>query len=289
MSKIIDFKCTYENSIGMYKEVTQKTNLQFPEAYKHWDSMALLATELKNHDKALYCELPFCHTVEGEAMGGTINYGDENIGPRAKDYICTTAKEILALPEIDYSKGRISEVLKACKYLREKGENVVLYVSGPFTIMNVLIEPRHVFKIFKKEPEVMKEIFLKFQNEILRFISEAQKSGVNMISYGDSSGGLNILGPKFSEQVVEMFTYPLLKSIEQILSDETIVLLCPKTTFALLGTDRAVWKDIQLEAPIKYAKACIEVIGKVKFVGQMCIKSKEFELNNGIIKTVNLL
>ena len=289
MSKIIDFKCTYENSIGMYKEVTQKTNLQFPEAYKHWDSMALLATELKNHDKALYCELPFCHTVEGEAMGGTINYGDENIGPRAKDYICATAKEILDLPEIDYSKGRISEVLKACKYLREKGENVVLYVSGPFTIMNVLIEPRHVFKIFKKEPEVMKEIFLKFQNEILRFISEAQKSGVNMISYGDSSGGLNILGPKFSEQVVEMFTYPLLKSIEQILSDETIVLLCPKTTFALLGTDRAVWKDIQLEAPIKYAKACIEVIGKVKFVGQMCIKSKEFELNNGIIKTVNLL
>lgn len=289
MSKIIDFKCTYENSIGMYKEVTQKTDLQFPEAYKHWDSMALLATELKNHDKALYCELPFCHTVEGEAMGGTINYGDENIGPRAKDYICTTAKEILALPEIDYSKGRISEVLKACKYLREKGENVVLYVSGPFTIMNVLIEPRHVFKIFKKEPEVMKAIFLKFQNEILRFVAEAQKAGVNMISYGDSSGGLNILGPKFSEQVVEMFTYPLLKSIEQVISDETIVLLCPKTTFALLGTDRAVWKDIQLEAPIKYAKACIEVIGKAKFVGQMCIKSKEFELNNGIIKTVNLL
>ena len=289
MSKIIDFKCTYENSIGMYKEVTQKTNLQFPEAYKHWDSMALLATELKNHDKALYCELPFCHTVEGEAMGGTINYGDENIGPRAKDYICTTAKEILALPEIDYSKGRISEVLKACKYLREKDENVVLYVSGPFTIMNVLIEPRYVFKIFKKEPEVMKEIFLKFQNEILRFIVEAQKAGVNMISYGDSSGGLNILGPKFSEQVVEMFTYPLLKSIEQILSDETIILLCPKTTFALLGTDRAVWEDIQLEAPIKYAKACIEVIGKAKFVGQMCIKNKEFELNNGIIKTVSLI
>jgi len=273
----------------MYKEVTQKTGLQFPEAYKHWDSMALLATELKKHDKALYCELPFCHTVEGEAMGGTINYGDENIGPRAKDYICTTAKEILGLPEIDYSKGRISEVLKACKYLREKGENVVLYVSGPFTIMNVLIEPRHVFKIFKKDPEVMKEIFLKFQNETLRFVSEAQEAGVNMISYGDSSGGLNILGPKFSEQVVEMFTYPLLKSMEQILSDETIVLLCPKTTFALLGTDRAIWKDIQLEAPIKYAKACIEVVGKAKFVGQMCIKNKEFELNNGIIKTVNLL
>lgn len=289
MSKIIDFKCTYDNSIGIYKEVTEKMDLQFPEAYKHFDSMAMLSEQLKEHDKAVFCELPFCHTVEGEAMGGNINYGDENIGPRAKDYICTTAEEILALPEIDYSKGRISEVLKACKYLREKGENVVLYVSGPFTIMNVLIEPRHIFKIFKKNPEAMKDIFAKFQNEILRFIAEAQKSGVNMISYGDSSGGLNILGPKFSEQVVEMFTYPLLKSMEQGINNETIVLLCPKTTFALLGTDRAEWKDIQLKAPINYAKACIEVIGEAKFVGQMCIKNKEFELKNGIIKTINLL
>jgi uroporphyrinogen-III decarboxylase len=289
MSKIIDFKCTYENSIGVYKEVTQNMNLQFPDAYKHWDSMAILSEELKNHESAVFCELPFCHTVEGEAMGGNINYGDENIGPRAKDYVCKTAEELLALPEIDYSKGRISEVLKACKYLREKGENVALYVSGPFTIMNVLIDPLHIFKLFKKNPEVMKEIFNKFQNEILRFIVEAQKVGVNMISYGDSSGGLNILGPKFSEQVVEMFTYPLLKSIEQTINNETIVLLCPKTTFALLGTDRAVWSDIQLDGPINYAKACIEVIGKAKFVGQMCIKNKEFELKNGIIKTITLL
>lgn len=289
MSKIIDFNCTYDNSIGLLKEVTQNTNLQFPEAYKHWDTMAILAKELKEYEKAEFCQLPFCHTVEGEAMGGSVNYGDEKIGPRAKDYICTTAEHILALPEIDYSKGRIAEVLKACKYLREKGENVALYVSGPFTIMNVLMEPRYVFKIFKKNPEIMKEILDKFQNEILRFIVEAQKLGVNMISYGDSSGGLNILGPKFSEQVVEMFTYPLLKNMEKIINDETIVLLCPKTTFALLGTDRAVWKDIKLSSPMSYVEASIEIIGKVKFVGQMCIKNKGFQLKEGIIKAITLL
>lgn len=289
MSKIIDFQCTYDNSVGINEEVAQKTGLEFPEAYKNWDSMVQLAIELKKHDKATFCELPFCHTVEGEAMGGSINYGDEKIGPRAKDYICTTAEEILALLEIDYSKGRISEVLKACKYLRQKGENVVLYISGPFTILNVLIDPRHVFKIFRKKPEVMKDIFDKFQKEILRFVEEAQKVGVNMISYGDSTGGLNILGPKLSEEVVKNFTYPLLKRIEEILNDETIVLLCPKTTFALLGTDRAVWKDINLGVPIKYSDGCIKVIGQTKFVGQMCIKNKEFQLKNGIIKTIDLL
>lgn len=289
MGKIIDFNCTYDNSVGINKEVTKKVDLQFPQAYKSWDSMALISEELKKYDKSNFCELPFCHTVEGEAMGGIINYGDENIGPRAKDYICTTAQEILDLPEIDYSKGRISEVLKACKYLREKGENVALYISGPFTIMNVLIDPRHIFKIFKKNPDIMKDILDKFQNEILRFVKEAQKAGVNMISYGDSSGGLNILGPKFSEQVVEMFTYPLLKKIEEIIGNEAVVLLCPKTTFALLGTGKSEWKDINLGNSMKYSQGCIEVIGKTKFVGQMCIKNKEFQLKDGIIKTVSLL
>lgn len=289
MSKIIDFKCTYDNSVGINKEVTQKANLQFPEAYKHWNSMALIAEELKKHDKANFCGLPFCHTVEGEAMGGIINLGDENTGPRAKDYICTTAQELLNLPEIDYTKGRISEVLKACKHLRGKGENVLLYISGPFTIMDVLIDPRHVFKIFRKDPETMQAIFDKFQKELLRFVEEAQKAGVNMISYADSSGGLNILGPKFAQQTVEMFTYPLLKNIEEIIDNETIVLLCPKTTFALLGTDKAVWKNINLGEPVKYSEACVKIIGQAKFVGQMCIKDSEFKLENGIVKTIALL
>lgn len=289
MGKIVDFKCTYGNSVGISKEVTEKTDLQFPKAYKNWDSMVTLSKELKKHDGVEYCELPFCHTVEGEALGGIINFGDENIGPRAKDYICSTTEEILDLPEIDYSKGRIREVLKACKYLREDGENVVLYISGPFTIMNVLIDPRYVFKTFRKNPDIMKDIFDKFQNEILRFIEEAQKVGVNMISYADSSGGLNILGPKFSAQVVEMFTYPLLKKVEETLNDGTILLLCPKTTFALLGTEKAIWKDIKLKSPMKYSDGCIDLIGKTKLVGQMCIKNKEFYLKDGVIKAIDLL
>ncbi|MEG0371362.1 MAG: uroporphyrinogen decarboxylase family protein [Clostridium sp.] len=273
----------------MFKEVTQKTGLQFPEAYKHWDSMALLSKQIKKHNKSSFCKLPFCHTVEGEALGGSINLGDENIGPRVKEYICKNSEEILDLPGIDYSKGRISEVLKACKYLRENNENVVLYISGPFTIMDALIDPIHIYKSFRKNPKLIKDIFDKFQNELLRFIKEAQRVGIDMISYADSSAGVGILGPKLSREVVEKFTYPLLKRVESIINDETIFILCPKTSFALIGTGTAVWKDIHLKAPTKYSEACIEVIGKTKFVGQTCINNKEFELKSGIIKTLNLL
>ena len=288
MADIKDFKCTYANSVGISEEVTSKLSLTFPDAYLHWDTMAQVAKALKETDGANFCELPFCHTVEAEAMGGLVNYGNEKTGPRAKEYICTKPEELLELKEMDFSQGRIHEVLLACQHLREKGENVVLEVAGPFTILNVLIDAKHVFKGMRKQPEVMKEVFWKIGNQLLDYIKEAQKYGVNMISYADSSGGLNILGPKMAEQVVEDFTYDFLKKVEEIVSNDAIVLLCPKTTFALLGTDKCEFVDVKLPEPMRYGDACIAMIGKEKFLGQMCIKNIDYTLENGIIKSVKL-
>ena len=213
MGEIKDFNCTYDNSAGINGEVTEGLGLCFPDAYLHSDTMAKLSKALKEHDNAPFCELPFCHTVEAEAMGGIINYGNEKTGPRAKEYLCTEVEELLKLPEIDYSKGRIHEVLTACRKLREEGEHVVLQVSGPFTILNVLIDARYVFKGMRKKPEIMKEVFWKLGREVLRFIDEAKKYGVDMVSYADSSGGVNILGPKMAEQVVNDFTCEFVKEL----------------------------------------------------------------------------
>lgn len=289
MEKIVDFKCTYNNSAGINEEVTRNLKLSFPQAYKYCETMTLIAKELKKHDNAAFCELPFCHTVEGEAMGGIINYGDEKIGPRAKEYVCKSADDVLNLKSIDFTKGRISEVLKACICLRNEGENIVLEISGPFTILNVLMDATRVFKIFRKEPDKMKQIFDKFQNEILNFIEEGQRAGANLISFADSSGGVNILGPKMMKESVGMFTYPFLKKAEKIIDDKTILLLCPKTTFALLGTNKASLYDIELSKPMKYGEGCIEVIGKTKIVGQMCIKNINYELTEGKIKGIKLI
>lgn len=288
MGEIKDFKCTYDNSVGVNEEVTRKLNLTFPDAYLHWDTMAAIAEALKETDGASFCELPFCHTVEAEAMGGIVNYGNEKTGPRAKEYICTKPEELLELNEMDFTKGRIHEVLLACQHLRKKGENVVLEVAGPFTILNVIIDVKYVFKGMRKQPEIMKEVFWKIGNQLLAYIKEAQKYGVNMISYADSSGGLNILGPKMAEQVVYDFTYEFLKKVEEIVNDDVIVLLCPKTTFALLGTQKAEFADTKLPEPMRYGEACAWMIGKEKFLGQMCIKNINYVLENGICKGVRL-
>lgn len=285
---IKDFKCTYNNSVGISDEITVELDFKFPDAYKHADTMAQISKKIKEHEGTAFCELPFCHTVEGEAMGGIINYGDARTGPRAKKYICNSVEEVLELPEIDFESGRIHEVLLACKFLRDQGEHVVLDISGPFTILNVLIDAGYVFKAMRKKPEIMKAVFWKLGEEILKYMKEAQKLGVDLISYADSSGGVNILGPKMTAQVVEEFTYDFLKKVEAELEDTTLILLCPKTTLALLGTEKAELWDMPLSGPVSYGEACTMMIGKIRFAGQNCIKNVSYRLENGIFKAVQL-
>lgn len=286
--KINDFKCTYVNSVGISNKITEKLNLTFPEAYLNYESMVKLSLEIRKQENASYCELPFCHTVEAEAMGGIINLGNGEYGPRAKSYICDTVEDLINLPSIDFDKGRISEVLKACKVLKEEGENVALMISGPFTILNILMDTTLVFKALKKEKEKMKIVFDKFQKELLRFIEKAIDSGVNIISYADSSGALNIIGPKNMEYMVDNFTYPFLKEAEEIVRGKAQIFLCPKISLSLIGTEKAVWNDILIQGNKKYVDACLEVKDKAPMVGQMCIKNNSFEVKK-IIKAIELV
>ncbi|MEG0963596.1 MAG: uroporphyrinogen decarboxylase family protein [Lachnospiraceae bacterium] len=180
----------------------------------------------------------------------------------------STMEEVLKLPEIDYQNGRIFEVLKACKELREQGENVILAISGPFTILNILIDPRHVFKVMKKNPDLRKQIFHKLEKELLTFLEKGITYGANIISYADSTGSLGILGPNLAEIVVEEFTYPFLKKAEKLPNGKAIIHLCPKTTFSLIGTKHACYEPVPVKKDSQYVSACIDAIGSAVFAGQ---------------------
>lgn len=286
---IKDFNCTYDNSAGINAEVTAKLNIEFPDAYCQADAMVILSKALKEYDNAVFCEMPFCHTVEAEAMGASIKLGDGSTGPRADEYICSTLEEVLALPEIEFSEGRIHQVLLACQKLAAEGEPVVLEISGPFTILNALIDVKHIFRGMRKQPELVKHIFEKIGNELLRYTEEALKYGVTYISYADSAGSVSILGPKVAEQVLGDFTYPFLKKVEKIVNEKAMVLLCPKTTFALLGTGKAKFVDILLDREMRYGEACQAMSGKIIFAGQMCMKNVDYVLESKIFKKVELL
>ena len=288
MSEIREYKCTYSNSVGISAEVTSGLGLEFPDAYMHSETMQLLSKAIKNHDGASFCLLPFCRTIEAEAMGAVLNYGDANTGPRAKDPICETCEDVLALPDFDVTKGRMAEVLDACRSLKEQGETVCLEVTGPFTILQALMEPRKVFKAYRKDHDGMVKVMDKLSDSLLKYIEAGREAGTDIFIFSDSAGAPELLGPKFAAQAVEDFYHPFLKKVSGLMDENCIMLLCPKFTSAVIDTGFGEMKEYEIEPGIGFLESMLQMKGRAKIAGQVCIKNIGVKLANGKFREIVL-
>jgi uroporphyrinogen-III decarboxylase len=284
VGSIRNFECTYGNAPGISLEITSALDLEFPDAYKNRESMAELARAIKAHDGAGMCLLPFCRTVEIEAMGATINYGDASAGPRAQEPCCETVEQILELPEIDYSCGRIREVLEACRLLKESGERVSLEIVGPWTQMQSLMDVRTLFRTQRKQPELVLAAMNKIGAELLRYVDEARLAGVDIITYSDSAGTLNILGPRLLEWTCREFVAPFLQELQEHLGEDMVVQVCPKFAYALLDCGLAHEEVHDLGHRVDFVDAIFELRHDINMVGQACIKNIGVAIEDGKIK-----
>lgn len=277
---IRDFVCK-QQAAQLPPAVVQDERISFPAAYCRRDEMVRLAEAVKTASGAPVCILPFCHTVEAEALGAHITYGDQHCGPRAGQLVCSSIEEFFALPKADCSTGRIAEVLAACKLLSERGETVILEISGPLTILNALMEPHLIFRALRKQPQQMNAVWEILSDLLLDYVLRAEKAGA-IISFADPIGSVNILGPKLTEQLTKEFTWPFLLRLARETRPDTLVSLCPKTALALIGSGCATWESIPLPRLMSYPEALLEARGKTKFTGQVCLKNPNTKLPGSI-------
>ncbi|MBR5268341.1 MAG: methylcobamide--CoM methyltransferase [Lachnospiraceae bacterium] len=291
MERIADFKCGYDNANGFGTWAGEEYGILFPQAYKEADMMRKLALAVKEHERAGICYLPFCHTLEAEALGGKIKLGDGLTGPRVERAVCSSLEDVLELPSIllnDHKTDRLRETMEACKTLKEMGESVVFLVSGPMTILNGLMESEVLFRALRKTPELVIQTFEKLGSDVLAVMKLAEAAEVDAISYADPSGGVNLVGPKIAEKIARGFTMEFLKQADEMLDKKIPIYLCPKTAFALIGTELARWRDWQLEEAMEYSAAVEHLKGKIRFVGQDCVKHVGHRLENRILKELVL-
>lgn len=290
MENKVDFKCEGENLEQIPETIMQKTGISFPEAHKDKKQMATLARELRKYKNDTLVRIPFCVTVEAEALGGDIQLGDEKAGPRVRGYRYQNVEEMQLMVEMDLQSGRIKEVLDCVEVLKNQDEVVALSVEGPFTIISSLIDPMNFYKGMRKNKDAVAHIIKVTENSVVNYIIEGLKRGAKIISYGDPVGAMDIVGPKVYEEFSGMSSYNILKRVEQHL-DGAVVHLCGKTSvaFAKLGLAEAV--PVEFQEDIKYGEAINFVLKErkdIKFIGHRCIKKSPFMLGNKILWGIKL-
>ncbi|MCM1990679.1 uroporphyrinogen decarboxylase family protein [Oceanirhabdus seepicola] len=286
----VEFKCTSDNLEQIPQCIIDNSDLKFPKAHTNKEDMSRLAQELKKYKNDTICRVPFCVTVEAEAMGANIKLGDEKNGPRVSEYAFNSIEELSNLEEIDLSKGRVKEVLNSVQYLSNENEVVALNVEGPFTIISSLIESRLFYKAIRKNRDIVDKFIKVIEDSIVKYVLEGIKRGAKIISYGDPVGALDIVGPKIYKEISGRSTYNILKRLEEHL-DNSIIHLCGKTStaFQQIGLSKA--EAIEYDENITYGEAICDLVKNnkdIKIIGHSCIKRTPLKFENLIVWTLKL-
>ncbi|MCF4152355.1 uroporphyrinogen-III decarboxylase [Dethiosulfovibrio sp. F2B] len=187
----------------------------FPQVHRDGELMAQVAEELMREEGDVYCSVPFCSTVEAEAFGAQVRMGDHRTTPLVPkcpwDDPDMIPKEI---PSPD--SGRMGEVMKAVSILRGKGFPVILKVSGPFSTLMGLLDPKALFRTARKDPGRIETVLERISAYSLACAKEAARRDVSIISLAEPSATPDLLGPKRFEKLVSPALTRLLRDMDRL-------------------------------------------------------------------------
>ena len=210
------------------EEVMDITGVKWPEAHSDAGMMAGLSEGVYENGGFENFGVPFCMTVEAEAMGATVYMGTKINEPRVIHYPIAHASEWNKLNNIDVSVGRAKVILEAIKILKTKNSQVpiVANLTGPVSLASSLMEPMVYYKELCKSPTEAHK-FMKFVTENLIIFGKAQlEAGADILTISDPSGTGEILGPKMFREFALPYLNTIIDALKEQCAGGTIIHIC---------------------------------------------------------------
>ncbi|MFZ5632325.1 MAG: MtaA/CmuA family methyltransferase [Bacillota bacterium] len=216
----VDQTATYEQmeELGVY----------WPEANYNPGQMAGLAAGAYTVLGFDAVRVPFCQTVESEALGCVIKDGGrENVpGIRVHPY---KAEDRPEFPEDFLQRGRLPRLIEALKILKEMvGDRALVIggVIGPFSIAGNLLGVTDLLRTSIKKPHLL-EPFLEVGEKAAALLGrELAAAGADAICIEDMMCSMDMISPDAYRRIA----WPWQKRLVENLGDiPTIIHICGKT------------------------------------------------------------
>lgn len=182
----------------MFKEIMEQSNCSWPQAHMDADKMAGLAYALNQAGGFENYGVPFCMTVEAEAMGATVNMGNLLCEPHVVDSPLESSARIDLLKPLDISSGRPKVVIDAIKILKAQNTDVPIIgnLTGPVSTAGILVDMSVLMKEFRKKPLEAERLMLFIVDNLIAFGQSQIAAGADAICISEPSGTGEILGPQ---------------------------------------------------------------------------------------------
>jgi [methyl-Co(III) methanol-specific corrinoid protein]:coenzyme M methyltransferase len=195
---------------GIITAVTQdmmrEVGAPWPDAHRDPELMARLGAG----GHALYgletAKVPFDVTVEAEALGGEVDYGDRNIFPQLRGPVLKEPSQFEYPPDF-LKRGRVPVVLQAIRLLRGRyGAEVpvVSSVMGPFTLCTLCFGEEFLVWL-KCEPEKYQDAMERATALARRYATAQIIAGADIIQFGEAAASGSMISPRDYSECVAPF------------------------------------------------------------------------------------
>jgi MtaA/CmuA family methyltransferase len=183
----------------------------WPEAHSDPEKMARLTLAANRLGGIENTGVPFCMTVEAEAMGAQVYLGSRGNEPRVTEYAIDRLDEIDRLRPIDPGKGRAKVCVDAIRILKKVAPQtpVIANLTGPVSLASSLIDPLIFYKGLITDRQKVHKLMQTVNENLIRFGDALVESGADVICIADPSASGEILGKRaFAE-----FALPYINSL----------------------------------------------------------------------------
>ncbi|MBR0399539.1 MAG: methylcobamide--CoM methyltransferase [Mogibacterium sp.] len=216
---------------GMMNMVTRElqdvAGVYLPEAHTDARLMADLAKAIVDQGCFENYGVPFCMSVEAEALGAVCTMGSQLFEPHITGYAIDTVEDYTKLSPMDLKSGRARVVLDAIRILRDETSDypIIGNLVGPVSVASSVMEPTRYYKQLRQKRELAHEYMEFVTEQLIRFGKAEVEAGADVIVISDPSGTGEILGPKFFDEYAVTYINKVVDAVSA-LGAKTIVHIC---------------------------------------------------------------
>ncbi len=213
---------------GITVEMMDKSGICWPEAHTDAGKLAGLAETIWLYTGIESIKLPFCMTIEVEALGAEIDYRTIDTLPTEKSHLWDHPDE-LSIPEDFLDRGRVPTVLEAISQLRRKYDQEVAIVSsivGPFSLGAKLFGFDNFLIWLLTDPDYVHRIMERLTGLAIRYANKQVEAGADVILIGEATCTGDLISPDTYRDFIAPYHSQMCPSIQA----PNVLHICGKST-----------------------------------------------------------
>lgn len=176
-------------------EVMAASGAAWPESHSDPELMARLVGAFQQAAGFDNVGVPFCMTVEAEALGSEVSHGSRTVHPLIRTEALASAADWPSL-NADRRQQRVSVVLEALARLKAElpDPTVVGNVVGPLSLAGSVVKPHRLFREVVRQPEDVQDLLAWLTDWLEEFGRAQIEAGAEVIAIAEPSATGEILG-----------------------------------------------------------------------------------------------